>query len=214
MKVFCMRRISFAEKVRNYAHNIWFHRVVAPRYYSKIRPADIVIDCGAHIGDITQCFFDRGAIVHAFEPHPEAFAPLSSRFANEPNVRCYNQAVSKEAGRLKLYLAHDDDSMGAVQASSLMAEKDNVSTDRFVEVEVIRLTDFLTSLGHVRFLKMDIEGAEYDVLPDMIDAGAHRNVDFIVVETHERSMGLKPKHTALQAKIAKNRITNIDLNWL
>ncbi|KUR73698.1 hypothetical protein AQZ52_01645 [Novosphingobium fuchskuhlense] len=193
---------------------MWFHRVVAPRYYAKVRPGDVVIDCGAHIGDITQCFLDRGAVVHAFEPHPEAYARLSSRFSNEPRVHCYNQAVSREAGILKLYLSPDDDSMGAVQASSLMAEKDNVSTDRYVEVEAVRLSEFIKQLDHVRFLKMDIEGAEYDVLPDMIDAGLHKKIDYIVVETHERSMGLKAKHAALQATIASNNIKNIDLNWL
>jgi FkbM family methyltransferase len=209
-----MKRISLKDWIKIYAKNIWFHRVIAPRYYAKIRPGDVVIDCGAHIGDITQSFLDRGAVVHAFEPHPEAFARLSSRFKNEAKVHCYNQAVSREVGQLKLYLTPEDDSMGSVQASSLMAEKDNISTDRYVEVEAIRLADFLAGLGHVRFLKMDIEGAEYDVLPDMIDAGAHKKIDYIVVETHERSMGLKAKHAALQAQIAQNHIANIDLNWL
>ena len=108
----------------------------------------------------------------------------------------------------------NDDTMGAVQASSLMAEKDNISTERYVEVDVIRLSDFIADLGRVRFLKMDIEGAEYDVLPDMIDTGMHAKVDYIVVETHERSMGLKEKHVALLAKIAAKQATNIDLNWL
>lgn len=193
---------------------MWFHRVTAPRYYSKIRPGDVVVDCGAHVGSITQSFIDRGAVVHAFEPHPEAFARLTKRFSSEPRVHCYNQAVSKESGILNLYLADADDSMDAVQASSLMAEKDNISIDRYVQVEAIRLADFLTKLGPVRFLKMDIEGAEYDVLPDVIDAGLHKQIDYIVVETHERHMGLKEKHAALLAKIARDKIKNIDLNWL
>lgn len=209
-----MNDISFADRIKIRLKNMWFHYVVAPRYYAKIRPGDVVVDCGAHIGDITQCFLDRGAIVHAFEPHPEAFAQLLSRFGNAANVHCYNQAVSREAGHLKLYLTPEEGGMGAVQASSLMAEKDNVSTDRYVEVEAIRLADFLANLGRVRFLKMDIEGAEYDVLPDMIDEGAHHNIEYIVVETHERSEGLKVRHSALIEKISSNGIKNIDLNWL
>ena len=209
-----MNSISLADRIKIRAKNMWFHYIVAPRYYAKIRPGDVVVDCGAHIGEISQHFIDRGAVVHAFEPHPEAFAKLSSRFRNVPNVHCYNQAVSKEAGQLKLFLTPEDGGMGAVQASSLMAEKDNISTDRYVEVEAIRLADFLAALGHVRFLKMDIEGAEYDVLPDMIDQGVQSNIDYIVVETHERSDGLKAKHTALLEKISANGIKNIDLNWL
>ena len=209
-----MKVVSLRQRINIRVKSMWFHYIVAPRYYSKIRSGDVVIDCGANVGDITQRFFDRGATVHAFEPHPEAFARLTARFKNEPRVHCYNQAVSKEIGRFKLYLMPNDDTMGAVQASSLMAEKDNISTERYVEVDVIRLSDFIADLGRVRFLKMDIEGAEYDVLPDMIDTGMHAKVDYIVVETHERSMGLKEKHVALLAKIAAKQATNIDLNWL
>lgn len=115
---------------------------------------------------------------------------------------------------MKLYLRADDDSIAATQSSSLMPGKDNVSTSHFVEVEVVRLVDFIKEVRPIRFLKMDIEGAEYDVLPDMLNTHTHRDVDYIVVETHERSADLRSSHTALVERIRNERVSNIDLSWL
>ncbi|MCK1485642.1 FkbM family methyltransferase [Bradyrhizobium sp. 193] len=191
----------------------WFRYVTVPSYLAKIRPSDVVIDCGANVGKFAELFAARGAMVYAFEPHPIAFSALHRRIGGLENVRCINKAVSDRAGRMKLYLRPNDNSIAATESSSLMAEKINVSTSHFVEVDVVRLVDFIREVGRIRFLKMDIEGAEYDVLPDMLNANAHREVDYIVVETHERSPDLLPSHVALVERIRKERVENIDLNW-
>ncbi len=208
-----MHDITLLEKISINIRDRWFYYITVPRYLSRIAHGDVVIDCGANVGKFTELFAKRGAVVYAFEPHPVAFAALCKKLESIPNVHCLNQAVSREAGRMKLFLRPDDDSIAATESSSLMASKNNVSMDRFVEVDVIRLVDFVRKLGHVRFIKMDIEGAEYGVLSDMLDCGINREVDYIVVETHERSVGLRSDHDELVARISRMGVKNIDLNW-
>lgn len=191
----------------------WFRNVTLPRYLSKLRQGDVVIDCGANVGEFTELFAKTGATVYAFEPHPAAFAKLERRLRTAANVHCINKAVSSKEGRMKLYLRPDDTSISATQSASLMEEKENVSTSHFVEVDVIRLADFIRQLEPIRFLKMDIEGAEYQVLSDLFDTKTHRFVDFIVVETHERNPGLYPRHAALVERIRAEGVANVDLNW-
>jgi FkbM family methyltransferase len=55
-----------------------------------------------------------------------------------------------------------------------------------IELPVRRLNTIMRSLGHnhVNLLKMDIEGAEYEVLSDVLSAGI--NVDQLLVEFHHR----------------------------
>ncbi len=55
-----------------------------------------------------------------------------------------------------------------------------------IEVSVHRLTTLLRMLGHERIdlLKMDIEGAEYDVIRDLLDSGI--SVGQLLVEFHHR----------------------------
>lgn len=191
----------------------WFHYVTAPWAMRGIARSDTVIDCGANIGVYTEMLARKGATVHAFEPHPEAFRELQSRTSKFRNVHCHNQAVSNANGHMRLYLKADDKSIGATQSASLMPQKDNISIVDFVDVEVIRLSEFVQTIGAVRFLKMDIEGAEYLVLPDLIQTGAYRNIESIHVETHERSPGLRPLHDDLLAMLRSYQVKNIDLGW-
>lgn len=55
-----------------------------------------------------------------------------------------------------------------------------------IELPVKRLTTIMESLGHdhIDLLKMDIEGAEYDVLNDLLSVGIR--VDQLLVEFHHR----------------------------
>jgi FkbM family methyltransferase len=55
-----------------------------------------------------------------------------------------------------------------------------------IEVPVQRLSTIMRTLGHTRIhlLKMDIEGAEYEVLNDLLDSGLE--VEQLLVEFHHR----------------------------
>jgi 16S rRNA A1518/A1519 N6-dimethyltransferase RsmA/KsgA/DIM1 with predicted DNA glycosylase/AP lyase activity len=46
-----------------------------------LRPGDVVVDCGANRGDVTEALAGSGATVHAFEPDPYNLARLQERFA-------------------------------------------------------------------------------------------------------------------------------------
>ena len=205
--------MTFLYKLRLSLRDRWFYYFSVRWYLAKINRGDVVIDCGANVGVFTEMFAKRGATVYAFEPHPVAFELLKSRTGHLPGVTCINKAVSRQQGRMKLYLPPDDRSIAATQSASLMSEKDNVSVEDFVEVDVIRLVDFVERVKPVRFLKLDVEGAEYDILPDMLESDAYRSVDFIVVETHERSPGLLRRHQMLLEQLRKIRADNVDLNW-
>lgn len=64
-------------------------------------------------------------------------------------------------------------------------------------------------------IKLDIEGAEFDILNDLIDQKLYKKIEYIMVETHERFFndGIQ-KINLLKEKIRKNNITNIFLDWI
>lgn len=181
-------------------------------------PDDLAIDCGANVGEMTAILARDGAIVHAFEPNPHAFAALSSRFSGEPNVICHQAAVSNHDGRMWLYL-HANSSQDEVfwsNGSSLLADKPNISTDRSIEVEVIDLAEFLISLGKpARVLKLDIEGAEIEVMNHLIDRNCLSRAQNIFVETHEAKIpSLVAPTRALQDRLAGLGATHVRLDWV
>jgi hypothetical protein len=80
---------------------------------------------------------------------------------------------------------------------------------------VVRLVDFLEPFDFVDFIKIDIEGAEYELLDDLIESDCIKKVGYIAVETHEKKNAfLLEKHERLVAKLNDRKLTStIDLKW-
>jgi FkbM family methyltransferase len=178
----------------------------------------VLIDCGANIGDITARFLATGGTVYAFEPDPLAYAALTARFGQHPRLQLFQQAVWTEDKKLPIYFHKDrtGDEMDFTVSSSLLKQKKNVKDESQVEVDAIDLEFFIRKLGRrVNLLKIDVEGAEIEILHSLIDKGTYKKVDLIVVETHETKIeGHDLLVAQLKQKLKALQIDNIRLNWL
>jgi FkbM family methyltransferase len=183
----------------------------------KLTKADTAIDCGANVGKVTRRLAKGGATVYAFEPNSHAFDILEEAFHDEAHVQCIRKAVSDENGTMRLYLHEnsDEDEVHWSTGSSLLGFKGNVLKDKFEEVEVVDLCEFIVSLGRrIKILKIDIEGAECSVLKKLIDTGIINNIDYVFVETHDHKIPeLKAATDEIREMIKDKKIRNIDLNW-
>ena len=172
---------------------------------------DVAIDCGANVGDATFELARTGALVHAFEPNPDAFAILEQRFAGMSAVRLHRQAVLDRAGLARLFL-HVDAALDPVASSigsSLLEFKGNVDPDRFVEVETIDLAEFILALPEpVKVLKLDVEGAECPIVHRLLDTGAIDRVATTVIELHDRHIPeLRAENDLLRARIEREGLS-------
>lgn len=132
-----------------------------------------VIDCGANIGMSViymKQHFPNAEII-AFEPDETNFELLTKNIKSfgYSDVKLYKEAVWKENTTL---LFSNEGSMGS------KIEVDNNANTK--EVKASRLKDFIDR--NVDFLKIDIEGAEYEVLKDI--AGKLSFVNKIFLEYH------------------------------
>jgi FkbM family methyltransferase len=188
------------------------------RLFAGLGPGDLAIDCGANVGLVTTCLADRGATVHAFEPNPHAYAELARRFAGHARVTCHPRGVWHQNSTLRLFLHENaaDDPVTWSTGSSLLECKGNVSSEHFCEVEVIDLLAFIDSLGRpVKLLKIDVEGAECEILEAFIERGFHRKVELTLVETHEKKIPeLREKTAAIRRRLREQNISNINLDWI
>jgi len=189
---------------------------------SMLRPGDVAVDCGANRGDVTEVLASSGAEVHAFEPDPYNLAHLQDRFAGTPNVTLHATAVGVEAGTVRLMRAAnwDDNPDLASVKSTVVAGGHNIAEGQGIDVAMIDFPAFLRGLinahGRVAFVKMDIEGAELDLLSAMLDERLFNDIRLTVAETHERKFkDLRPRFAALRDAIAAAYPpARVNLDWI
>ena len=189
-----------------------------PNYVKqKIKPGSIIIDCGANVGNVSSSLIQSGAKLYCFEPHPLAFHVLRQRFANNSDVKVFNSAVGTHIHAAKLYkhIESSKDELKYSTGSSLVDIKNNVDKNEYYDVNVINLIDFINSLKKKVFLiKIDIEGAEVELLNKFIDEGTYKKVDYIFVETHEKIIPeIEMPTKELKSRIRELKIDNIYMNW-
>lgn len=189
---------------------------------SMLRPGDVVVDCGANRGDVTAQLAATGAEVHAFEPDPYNLDKLTDRFAGVSNVHLHAAAVGTKSGSIRLMRAANweaNPDLASVK-STVIAGGQNIAEGEGIDVAVIDFPAFLRGLvdahGRVAFVKMDIEGAELDLLSAMLDARAFDHIQLTVAETHERKFkDLRPRFAALRTAISEAYPpTRVNLDWI
>ncbi|NML44256.1 FkbM family methyltransferase [Ramlibacter sp. G-1-2-2] len=143
----------------------------------ELRPGDLVLDVGAHVGAVSIFCALRWpqAVVHAYEPMPANFDNLAwaLRENGVRNVLAWNEALSGD-GRT-LHLGASPSNSGSASAFLPGA--------RDVHAASVSLATALrrASAARCRFLKMDCEGMEHELLRDPAVAG---RADLLAVEIH------------------------------
>jgi FkbM family methyltransferase len=123
-----------------------------------VRPGDIVLDCGAHVGTFVRAALKAGAAkVVAIEPSPEAIACLRRNFAKETaegRVIVYPKGVWDEEKKL-VFFANGSGAAG----DSFVAE--GVNAVPIADIPVNTIDNIARELGlpRVDMIKADVKGA-------------------------------------------------------
>ncbi len=146
-----------------------------------IHAEDVVVDIGGHIGGfaIRAAKLATHGQVFVYEASSKNYTLLEKnrQLNNADNLHIHNKAVSHQTGEMKFYIPSENGALG-----SLMQE-----TDSPVEtVQATTLTDIVqdNNLKQIDYLKVDVEGAEYDILLNC-PAETLAKVLRIVMEYHE-----------------------------
>jgi FkbM family methyltransferase len=130
-----------------------------------------IVDIGANIG-LFSLWASRNypkAIIHAYEPSESIAAYAERNLASRPQVQLYRSGVSSKAGFAQLVQAGESRVVRAVGGAS-----DGVPMLPFADV-VARMG------GPVDLLKLDCEGAEWDIFAD---PNPFRDVQVVRMEYH------------------------------
>lgn len=176
----------------------------------------IVYSCGLG-GDIS---FDLGMIdrfgvqVHGFDPTPEAIKYIRSE-TRPPQFHLHTWGLSGESGttRFRKPVTRPKRAKVISQNYSII---DRSSNEDFIEVPVRRIKTSMVELGHdhIDVLKLDIEGAEYAVVPDMLECGIFPRQILVEVHHHFQTVDIAQTKLLLkQLNDAGYQIFDIGASW-
>ncbi len=183
-------------------------------------PGDLCIDLGANVGTFSLRMAATGADVISFEPDPGAYSVLKKATSEATNITLIHKAAGHRNDTLMLHRSGKwsaDDPGANTESSSLVAPPESGADANSVEVEVVDIIEFIENLDReIRIIKMDIEGAEWEIMNRLIDHPVLSRIDCIFVETHERVDPAKyvPMFDALQDRAEQLTRPYINLYWI
>ena len=182
-----LKKTPLKSIVRNYKWRRdlaqWSHRddLMLGFYRNFIQPGDIVFDVGANVGNRTKIFFKLGAIVIAIEPQEECTKFLNKIYSKNNKVIIIAKALGKTNETKEMLISDattisslSEEWVRAVQQSGRFAGNEWTKT-QFVQTTT--LDSLIAEYGSPAFIKIDVEGFEYQVVQ-----GLSRPVNMLSVE--------------------------------
>jgi len=160
--------IGVARSLAIYYGQPW-RRAQLRRFYAGIvRPGDLVFDIGAHVGSRSRTLLSLGARVVAVEPQP-VFADMIDRHLSRRLAGFERVAVGAAEGEARLRISRRHPTVTTIsdrfiQGVGTAAGFRDVSWDHEVVVPLTTLDRLIRVYGVPDFCKIDVEGAEADIL--------------------------------------------------
>jgi FkbM family methyltransferase len=138
---------------------------------------DVVYDLGAYVGSqaLAAAAATPDGEVVAFEPHPQSYERLKTLVDwSDHDVTTYDVALAAESGTVSMRDASEP--------------RASIYDDEGLEVEAVRGDDLVEKqkLPHPTVLKMDVEGAELEVLRGLEEQLSRPECRLVYCELHPR----------------------------
>ena len=166
---------------RQYSSNEKKHFASEKKFYSQfINNGDLCFDIGANIGDKAELFIQLGAMVVAVEPQESCWRVLKKRFKSE-RVSVEPVALDSSKG-IKTIFIDRSHTLATISQDwiDIVKQSGRFSGHNWTDKSVVQTTtldDLINKYGKPVFCKIDVEGAEFEVLQ-----GLSQTINVISIE--------------------------------
>jgi len=128
--------------------------------------------------------------VHGFDPTPKSIQWLRTQ-SLPPQFELHGFGLAHFDGTASFYAPSNEEYI----SFTMLADSEKVNQNHQIDVPVHRLQTIMKELNHdhIDLLKMDIEGAEYKVLTDILES--RLEINQLLIEFHHRFSTIKLEQT-------------------
>ena len=157
---------------------------------------------GGYLGySATDIYNNYACNIIIFEPVPEFVEVLKSEFPHD-NIRIIQSAASTEDKELTIFI--DGESSGINSHGCMSITVQSVNFSRFV-----RETNTVIDL-----LEINIEGAEYDIILQLIETGEIRKIKTLIVQFHNQKLEDEYRRALVRQKLRDSHEEAFCFPWV
>jgi FkbM family methyltransferase len=149
------------------------HRIYG---YGRLKSDDIYFDVGSFTGKFAKQFYDKHrCVMYCFEPIENLYNQTKKTLSNIDKAYCYNFGLGAKTEELEISLTGDSSSLYLTDQAEKTERVKIVAIDEFIKNE---------SIDSIKVIKINIEGAEYDLLDHALDTKITDKMENIQVQFH------------------------------
>ena len=164
--------------------------------------SDDVLIIGGHVG-ISARYIHKNykSRIQIFEPIPEFSSGLIDLFRSDENIKVIEAAVTNFDGFLEL---------------SIDGEKSGTEAQGpRVSVPAIKLSHYIQkNFKDIGLIEMNIEGGEYQVLPNLIESGQISKVKVLLIQFHRYSSQDEINRALIHEGLSKTHKCILSYDWV
>jgi len=190
-------------------------------YLKLIRPGFVLVEVGANEGYFTRLFgklVGKNGLVLAFEPIKKTRDRLTENVSNIESVKVLPYAISDKVGEFPMFIPGSTHGQASLRKHSdpEWGEEGSIYTEN-VRCSPLGQLDDIKYLDKIDFMKVDVEGAELEVLKgaqDMLKID-HPVLHLEIEERWMNSFGYGPSEIeSFLRRIGYNAFMTYDREWI
>lgn len=196
---------------KSYYINKWYwdRSEETKRYNYKLSVSSIVFDLGGYMGEWSEKIYKKyNCNLFIFEPVKDFYTAIVNKF-NSGKVHIYNFGLGAKTEEILMKI----DGV----SSSVFGRDSNAK----VIVKICDIIEFIESekIDYINLMKINIEGAEYDLLDRLIDSNSITRIENLQIQFHIFVENAKQRRELLREKLKKTHYLTYDYpfvweNWL
>jgi len=163
--------------------------------YPHLNKGSLVVDLGGYEGQWASNIFSKYCSnVWVFEPYQPYFHNIVERFSKNEKIKVFDFGLGQSESKLSFSVSED--------SSSAFHHIEGASSDT---IQLRKASQFLEveKVNHIDLLKINIEGAEYDLLEHLIESEWIKKISNIQVQFHDFVDNAEERMKNIQINLSK-----------
>jgi len=168
------------------------------RYNYQLDKNSVVIDVGGYEGDFASELFSRYlCTIRVFEPVKKFSDMLSERFKKNPSVIIVPKGLGAKNAELEIHVMDEASSYNRSESKHKKGQPEKIS--------IVDVVEYFgqNNIAHIDLIKINIEGAEYDLLDRMIEGGLIQLCRNLQIQFHDFYPDFENRYQKIKTALEK-----------